>query len=97
MNAGSFASVASAASGVAKPDPRLFRLAAELLGAPTTAVLHVGDDLESDVHGARAAGCHAMLLVHAEDIAVPPDVPILRPPRDLPSAIQPLRWRASEP
>lgn len=43
-------------SGVAKPDPRIFLAAAELLGVAPDQILHVGDDPEMDVVGARDAG-----------------------------------------
>ncbi len=44
--------------GVAKPDPRIFHAAAELLGLAPEQILHVGDDPLMDVHGAREAGLH---------------------------------------
>lgn len=49
--------VISEDSGVAKPDPRIFRDALKLAshGDPATA-LFVGDRLESDIHGAEGAG-----------------------------------------
>lgn len=43
-------------SGVAKPDPRIFLAAAERLGVAPDRILHVGDDPEMDVVGAREAG-----------------------------------------
>jgi FMN hydrolase / 5-amino-6-(5-phospho-D-ribitylamino)uracil phosphatase len=43
-------------SGVAKPDPRIFLAAAERLGVAPDQILHVGDDPEMDVVGARDAG-----------------------------------------
>lgn len=42
--------------GVAKPDARIFLAAAERLGIPPENILHVGDDPELDVVGARDAG-----------------------------------------
>lgn len=47
--------------GVAKPDPAVFRLAAERAGCDVSALVHVGDG-EADVLGARAAGCYAVLI-----------------------------------
>lgn len=46
--------------GVAKPDPRIFRVALEGLGAPAEGSLFVGDDAERDFPGARAAGLHTI-------------------------------------
>lgn len=42
--------------GVAKPDPAIFREAIRLLGAGPREILHVGDDPNHDVRGARRAG-----------------------------------------
>jgi putative hydrolase of the HAD superfamily len=42
--------------GVAKPDARIFEAAAERLGLRPEEILHVGDDPELDVVGARDAG-----------------------------------------
>lgn len=47
--------VASGAVGVAKPDPRIFDPAVELLGVPRDAIGHVGDE-PVDRAGALAAG-----------------------------------------
>jgi putative hydrolase of the HAD superfamily len=52
----------SAELGVAKPDPAIFRAALERLGAPADGALHVGDSLEHDIAGARAAGIDAVLV-----------------------------------
>lgn len=45
-----------------KPDPRGFRVAAEMWGLPTEQVLMVGDRHEVDVAGARAAGMPCVLV-----------------------------------
>lgn len=50
------ASVSARAVGVAKPDPRIFHVAAEQLNLPVESVLHVGDDATTDVMGAIHAG-----------------------------------------
>ena len=42
--------------GTAKPDARIFMVAAERLGVTPDQILHVGDDPELDVVGARDAG-----------------------------------------
>lgn len=42
--------------GVAKPHPAIFDAACAAAGVPMQQVLHVGDDPQRDVHGARAAG-----------------------------------------
>lgn len=42
--------------GYAKPDPRIFEVALEAVGAPAEATVHVGDSILNDVDCARAAG-----------------------------------------
>jgi putative hydrolase of the HAD superfamily len=75
--------VTSADVGAAKPDPALFRHALEQAGAPPAQAVHVGDSLDNDVAGARAAGIRPLLLVrHGEP---PPDVESLRSLAELPS------------
>ena len=48
--------------GVEKPDPRIFRLAADALGVAPGACWYVGDGVVNDVLGARAAGYGRALL-----------------------------------
>ena len=48
--------------GVAKPDPRIFALALERLGAAAEESLYIGDLYDVDVVGARRAGLRAVLL-----------------------------------
>ena len=52
-------SVSARLHGVAKPDPSIFRAACQAAGATPRQVLHLGDDLDTDVGGALAAGLHA--------------------------------------
>ncbi len=51
-----------AAVGVRKPDPRIFRLACEGLGAKPAETVMVGDNVEADVAGALAVGMQAVYL-----------------------------------
>ncbi len=44
---------------IAKPDPRIFLRAADLLGTAPEECLYVGDSYENDVVGANRAGMHA--------------------------------------
>lgn len=55
--------VVSATAGVAKPDPAIFAQALSALGAGAAGAIHVGDDPEADVAGARAAGIEPVLVV----------------------------------
>lgn len=55
----------SAVVGVSKPGPRIFDLALDALGLPTTdrsTVVHVGDSLRYDVTGALSAGVRPLHL-----------------------------------
>jgi putative hydrolase of the HAD superfamily len=54
--------VISAELGAAKPDPAIFRAALDRLGATARDAIHVGDSVEHDVAGARAAGVEAVLV-----------------------------------
>jgi HAD superfamily hydrolase (TIGR01458 family) len=67
LDAGAFVAALEFATGqeavlVGKPNPNFFRAAAAELGAPIEKVAVVGDDPESDVAGAHAAGCVAVLV-----------------------------------
>jgi len=48
--------------GVGKPDPRIFVEAARRLDVPARDCVHVGDDWERDVQGARASGFRPVWL-----------------------------------
>jgi putative hydrolase of the HAD superfamily len=54
--------VMSAVIGVRKPSPGIFEAALSLAGAAPGEAVHVGDSVEEDVDGARAAGIEAVLL-----------------------------------
>jgi len=54
--------VVSALVGVSKPARGIFDEAVRRAGVAHTEVLHVGDSLTDDYHGARAAGLSALLL-----------------------------------
>lgn len=52
----------SGAVGVAKPDPRIFELALDVVGLTPDRVVHIGDAYHYDVGGARAAGIEPVLI-----------------------------------
>jgi putative hydrolase of the HAD superfamily len=52
----------SAGAGAHKPSPSIFRQALALAGTTAQRATHVGDSLEEDVGGARAAGIAAVLV-----------------------------------
>lgn len=66
--------------GVGKPDRRIFEEACRRIGAAPGEVLHVGDDLHHDVHGALGAGLQAAWIHRHRPI-----------PDDLPAAARALR------
>jgi len=49
-------SLAARDAGMMKPDPRIFHILLESAGLTPDEVVHVGDDPDADVEGARAAG-----------------------------------------
>jgi len=61
--------LASAPAGVEKPDPRIFRMALSLAGVAPERAIHVGDDYEADVLGARGAGIRALWLARDGETA----------------------------
>ncbi|HUA02843.1 MAG TPA: HAD-IA family hydrolase [Solirubrobacteraceae bacterium] len=52
----------SAEAGARKPSPAIFEQALALAGASPQQAIHVGDSLEEDVAGARAAGIEPVLV-----------------------------------
>ncbi|MCJ7469620.1 HAD family hydrolase [Candidatus Bathyarchaeota archaeon] len=51
---------------IRKPDPEIFRLTAQKLQTRPSEIVHVGDNLKSDVWGAKNAGFRAIHLTGAE-------------------------------
>ena len=52
--------------GVSKPDPSIFQLAAERAGMNGKRLAYVGNSLQADIAGARAAGWSSVLLRSSE-------------------------------
>jgi 4-nitrophenyl phosphatase len=66
--AGALLALLEAASGVSpiiigKPNPAMYRLAMQRLGARLEETLAVGDRLETDIAGAQALGCPCALVL----------------------------------
>ncbi len=74
--------VASAAVGLRKPDPAIFKLALQRLGATPDSAVHVGDSYEADVCGALNADIEAVLL-DREGKSRRPGCPTIASLRDL--------------
>jgi putative hydrolase of the HAD superfamily len=66
--------VSSASAGAVKPDPAIFAAGLEAAGVDAPRALFVGDSLERDVEGARAAGMRALLLDRAGVSAARPAI-----------------------
>jgi putative hydrolase of the HAD superfamily len=84
--------ISSAEAGAAKPATAIFARALALAGdgIGPDAVVHVGDDVEADVGGARAAGIAPVLVLRDGDRATPPPgVPVLSDLTGLPGLIVP--------
>jgi putative hydrolase of the HAD superfamily len=63
--------VTSAGAGARKPSPAIFERALELAGVPPGDTIHVGDTLDEDVAGARAAGIEPILIRRGDGPPVP--------------------------
>jgi len=56
--------------GIEKPDPAIFQMGAKALSLNPQEILHIGNDLHEDYHGATQSGFQALLLdrdkIHAD-------------------------------
>jgi putative hydrolase of the HAD superfamily len=77
--------LASAVAGAAKPDPEPFRQALGLAGAEPAETVHVGDSVDKDVEGARAAGVRPILVARGGE--PPAGVEAIRSLAELPSLL----------
>jgi len=73
--------------GFAKPDPRIFELAATRLGIPSDRCLFVGDRRDSDALGAVAAGMSAVWLNRRDQEAPDERVPAIVTLGQLPALV----------
>jgi putative hydrolase of the HAD superfamily len=63
--------VTSAGAGARKPSPAIFEQALGLAGVAAADAIHVGDTLDEDVAGARAAGIEPILIRRGDGPPVP--------------------------
>ena len=54
--------VSSGEVGFSKPHPAIFEAAIRISEVDPSEIIHVGDSIEGDVHGAIASGIHAVLI-----------------------------------
>jgi putative hydrolase of the HAD superfamily len=62
--------------GAGKPDPAVFHHACSELGCAPEEVVHVGDDIELDIRGARSAGLHAVWVNRTSNAWPGDDAPV---------------------
>jgi len=67
----------SAEAGARKPSPAIFERALALAGVAAAEAIHVGDSLEEDVAGARAAGIEPLLLRRGRGARAAPGAPTI--------------------
>jgi putative hydrolase of the HAD superfamily len=70
--------VVSCEVAFAKPSPVIFEEAGRKLGVAFSSILHVGDSVDEDVEGAKAAGCQALLLDRRARTSPPARIESLR-------------------
>jgi len=70
------ATISAHAHGASKPDAALFHIACRELACDPDEVVHVGDDVELDMRGARAAGLHVIWMNRAHAAGAGDDVPV---------------------
>jgi REG-2-like HAD superfamily hydrolase len=78
--------VSSASVGVHKPDPRIFEVALERVGASAADAVHCGDHYFSDVIGARTVGITPVLM-NRWDVEFPADCMVVTTVEELVVAI----------
>lgn len=61
--------------GVAKPDPKIFKIALERMKVPAAEAIYAGDLPEIDLVGAANAGMHAVLVDAWDSYHARPDLP----------------------
>jgi putative hydrolase of the HAD superfamily len=88
------AAVISSHEGFAKPDPRVFRLAAERAGASLEGAWVIGDDLRQEIAGAAKLGLRSVWLnPHGR----PPSRDVDRQARTFPGAVEIVLSEAGAP
>jgi HAD superfamily hydrolase (TIGR01549 family) len=75
--------VTSSEAGSAKPHPAIFQLALKRADVSSSEVIHVGDDYEGDILGARGIGIHSVLINRDGKIDPPNDCPVISSLEDL--------------
>ena len=74
-------------TGLTKPDPRVFAMAAAGLGVPLEQMVYVGNSMEEDIAGARSSGCRPVLIDRHGRRGAEPGVVVIRSLRELPKRL----------
>lgn len=61
--------------GVEKPDPTIFKIALEMTGCKNSQMIHIGDSLVNDAHGAMKCGIHSV-WINRDNMENPSDIEI---------------------
>lgn len=83
-------------TGIRKPDPRVFRMAAAAADCRVSEIVHVGDEPEADIVGAKRAGARAVLIDRTGEVADPRADAVIRSLAELPGLIDEWNHRESE-
>ena len=75
--------ITSSEAGAAKPHPPIFQLALKKADVSSCEAIHVGDDYEGDILGARRVGIHSVLLNRKGEIHTPYNCPVISSLEDL--------------
>ena len=74
--------------GLRKPDPRVFRMAAAAADCHPREMVHVGDEVEADILGAKRAGVRAVLIDRHGRIDGSPADAVIRSLAELPDLLR---------
>lgn len=80
--------VTSEEAGVEKPDPAIFRLALDKAGVKADEAVHVGDQYEIDIAGARATGIKPVMIDRYDLYPEVKDCPRIRSLEELKARLQ---------
>lgn len=80
--------------GIRKPDPRVFQMAAAAAGCRPRELVHVGDEVEADIVGAKRAGARAVLVDRTGDADAGPADAVIRSLAELPPLLE--EWDRAE-
>lgn len=75
--------ITSSEAGAAKPHPPIFQMALTRAEVSNSEAIHVGDDYEGDILGARGIGIHSVLINREGKIDAPSNCPVITSLEDI--------------